>query len=143
MDRRRLFDVASLCDLVVENLRFYRDRGDFRLHAYVIMPDHLHLLLTPDRVDLSGCMRNLKSFIAKALHERGVRAGAVWQSRFHDRGIRGEYQFESAAEYIHMNPVKAGLAGVPSDFRYSSAGLYWGRGGLLGVDLPDGSRLGP
>jgi len=88
-------------------------------------------------------MRNLKSFIAKELHERGVGAGAVWQSRFHDRGIRGEYQFETAAEYIHMNPVKAGLARVPWDFRYSSAGLYSGRGGLLGVDLLDGSRLGP
>ena len=143
-DRQPLFADAGLARIVLRNLRFYRDRFDFKLHAYVVMPDHLHLLLTPGRIQLPDIMRNLKSYIAKEVHEAQNGGGSTWQPRFHDRGIRDHRQFDAALKYIHLNPVKAGLARSEDEYEFSSAHAYSSdREPLLGVDLLDGSRLGP
>ena len=108
------------------------------------MPDHLHLLLTPGRIQLPDIMRNLKSYIAKEVHEAQNGGGSIWQPRFHDRGIRDHRQFDAALKYIHLNPVKAGLARSENEYEFSSALAYSSdREPLLGVDLLDGSRLGP
>jgi REP element-mobilizing transposase RayT len=104
---------------VIENLAFYRRRADFRLHAYVVMPDHLHLLITPQRCGLSDCMRNVKSLVAKSVRELLGRSGPIWQARFHDRGVRTMTEFQRYVAYIHMNPVVAGLCGRPQDYRFS------------------------
>jgi REP element-mobilizing transposase RayT len=108
------------------------------------MPDHVHLVLTPRKAGLSDIMRNLKSFCAKQIRDATGNAGAVWQSRFHDRAIRSEMQYRQAIEYVHHNPVKAGLVRSGEDYEYSSARVYAGWTDVeLGVDAPDGSRLGP
>jgi REP element-mobilizing transposase RayT len=129
---------------VLDNLAFYRDRGDFWLHAFVIMPDHLHLLLTPRTRDLSEVMRNLKSYVARQLIEEINDSPPVWQTRFHDQVIRSERHFISAVEYIHANPVKAGLCSLAKDFPYSSASAYADvTKSLPPIQALDGSRLGP
>ena len=108
------------------------------------MPDHLHLILTPRRIDLSDVMRNLKSFCAKQIREATGISVPVWQSRFHDRAIRNEEQYRQAIEYVHQNPVKAGLVEDFEEYEYSSARAYAGWPNVvLEIDAPDGSRLGP
>lgn len=131
--------------IVIENLEFYRERLRFLLHAYVVMPDHLHLLLTPGEISLSDIMRSFKSHTAKQIISTLGSGGPIWQSRFHDRAIRGETHFLSAIEYIHQNPVLAGLALQAKDHPYSSASAFAGTtlAGSLAVDGADGSRLGP
>jgi len=71
-------------------------------------------------------MRNVKSFSAKQIREELGLVGPVWQSRFHDRGIRTKDQFRQAAEYIHNNPVKAGLVDNPENHKFSSAAAILG-----------------
>jgi REP element-mobilizing transposase RayT len=143
-ERRQIFIRDSACRIVLHNLEFYRDRGDFWLHAYVIMPDHLHVLLTPLRHDLSSVMRNLKSFIARQLIDDLNDSPPVWQTRFHDQVIRSERHFASAVEYTHLNPVKAGLCAAPDAYPYSSSGAFAGTSRPpLAVQALDGSRLGP
>jgi REP element-mobilizing transposase RayT len=108
------------------------------------MPDHLHLVLTPRAAELSDVMRNLKSFCAKQIRDTTGNRGPLWQSGFHDRAARNEAQYRIAIEYVHQNPVKAGLVESAEDWEYSSAGVYAGlRDAILSVDLLDGSRLGP
>ena len=142
--RQPLFLDPRLCSIVIENLAFYRDRGDFSLHAYVIMPDHLHLVITPRRVELPDVMRNVKSYCAKGIREATGVLGRVWQSRFHDMAIRSEIQYRQAIEYVHQNPERAGLVQSDEEYEYSSARVYAGSAdGVLSVDMPDGSRLGP
>jgi REP element-mobilizing transposase RayT len=143
-ERRSLFANDNAARVIVRNLGFYRDRGDFALHAWVIMPDHLHLVITPQARQLSDVMRNLKSYTARELIESLKIAPPIWQSRFHDRSARDDRQLVASIEYIHSNPVKAGLAAQAQDFAFSSARAYLGGGEvLLQIDAPDGSRLGP
>ena len=143
IDRRPLFIDPRVCRILVDNLRFYRDRGDFLLHAYVIMPEHLHLVITTVNVNVSGVMRNLKSHTAKDIRECLGCDGPVWQERFHDRGIRGMPQFRAMVEYVHENPVKARLVDVAADWEFSSAGVIMeGRRGPLDVDALDGATVG-
>jgi len=142
--RRPLFFNPRLCEIVIGNLAFYRERGALSLHAYVVMPDHLHLVITPRRVELPDVMRNIKSYCAKQIRELTRTEGPVWRSRFHDRAIRNETQYRQAIEYVHQNPVKAGLVQSEEDYKYSSARAYSGLADvLLHIDMPDGSRLGP
>jgi REP element-mobilizing transposase RayT len=87
--------------------------------AYVLMPDHLHafVALDAERVTLSALVKSLKNVLPKKLRERGV-APPHWQKGFFDHVLRSQ---ESAAEkwkYVRENPVRAGLVGYSSDWRY-------------------------
>ncbi len=128
VDRRAYFADRRLAEILLDNLRFYRSRMRFRLHGYVIMPDHVHLLVTSGGSSISDIMRNIKSFTSKQIREiLGVK-GAVWQSRFHDRIVRDETEFRAVLEYIHLNPVKAGLVASPEGYKFSSYSAYAGLG---------------
>jgi len=67
--RRPYFGSPSLAHIFIRNLYFYRDRGDYVLHGFVVMPDHVHLLLTPLKETISDVMRNIKSYVAKDVRE--------------------------------------------------------------------------
>jgi putative transposase len=122
----------------IKNLRFYSDRGDFKLHAFVIMPDHVHLLLemNPNK-NLSALIRDIKkyfSFHAKnsLFHksrfdmESFSRDGAFqfWERGFDEVTIISEKVFLAKLDYIHNNPVKAGLAEDAANYKYSSVKQY-------------------
>jgi len=142
-DWRPLFRDKRICQILVKNLRFYRDRMKFLLHGYVVMPDHVHLLVTPRQPPtISDIMRNLKSFTGKEVREAlGVR-GPIWRRRFYDRVIRTEEQFRVALGYIHLNPVRAGLVQSARDYEFSSY-LFWEEGdGRLALDSLDGHGWG-
>ncbi len=125
-DRRRIFASADLGKVAIETLKFYRDRGDYTLHAYVVMPDHMHLLLTPLKGTISDAMRNVKSWIAKEVRERTGVGGSIWQESFHDTVMRGEEHFAEVVQYIHRNPVVAGFVSEPGDYPFSSWSLWDG-----------------
>lgn len=106
----------------------------YELHAYVIMPSHVHVLLTPcARWEEIGCaagrsvaprttiMRDLKGRTALACNRILGRSGPFWQSESYDRVVRDERAFESVVHYIEHNPVKAGLCARAGDWEFSSA----------------------
>lgn len=142
-ERFPYFSDPALCRALLDNLAFYRRHMGFLLHGYVIMPDHLHLLLTPRSATISDVMRNFKSYTAKQIRETLNVSGSIWQSRFHDRAVRTEEQFNACLSYIHDNPVRAGIVVTHADYEYSSYASWHGEGSPLQVDAPDGSRLGP
>ena len=93
----------------------------YELIAWVVLPEHLHLLLDPGRHDLSGLMRRIKlSFSGRLRCRRQLTAGRVWQYRFWDHVIRNQADMNRHIDYIHYNPVKHGLVTAPCDYRYSS-----------------------
>ena len=143
LDRRPLFQDARLSSILIDNPQFYRDRMKFALHGYVIMPDHVHLLLTPRHPHtISDVMRNFKSYTSREARRLLGVAGPLWQSRFYDRAVRDEAQFRSALEYIHLNPVRAGLVEADGAYEFSSS-RFWGKGkGPLALDHPDGRGWG-
>jgi REP element-mobilizing transposase RayT len=96
--------------------------GHYELHAYVIMANHVHLLITPC-VEVSRLMQSLKRFTAREGNRLlGLTGQPFWQDESYDRLVRDQEEFQRIIRYIEMNPVKAGLAAKPEDFPWSSAG---------------------
>jgi putative transposase len=117
-----LFRWEEKAGLMLDILMHYRDALKFGLHEFVIMPDHLHLLLTPaSDLSLERAMQLVKGGFSYQLGKR--KRGPVWQESFTNHRIRDEEDFARHAEYIRMNPVRAGLVSRPELYRYSSAGL--------------------
>jgi putative DNA methylase len=113
----------AIAELVEQALLFFNGRR-YRLHGWVIMPNHVHVLVTPiEQHSLSQIMHSWKSFTAKKANNLLGRQGAFWQEEYFDRLIRDEKHFEAALLYIEHNPLIAGLCENPADWQYSSASL--------------------
>jgi len=94
----------------------------YDLHAWVIMPNHVHALIAPIAGNrLADIVHGWKSWTAKAINRHRGDWGTVWQREYFDRFIRDERHFAAALAYIEDNPVKAGLAAKPTDWRFGSA----------------------
>jgi putative transposase len=123
---------AAIASIVANAIRYREDSlHHYRLHACVIMPNHVHLLITP-LIPIPKLMQSLKSFTgAEANRILGRGGQSFWQPESYDRLTRNQHEFHRIAHYIEMNPVKAGLAAVPESFPWSSA---YGRA-LIGLQL--------
>lgn len=108
--------------LFCETMFRYRDEGKLKVHAFVVMPNHIHLLITvPEGMTLERVMQLVKggfSFQAGKLF--GIRT-AIWQKSFVDRRVRDASECMRFKNYIHQNPVKAGLVVRAADYAFSSA----------------------
>ena len=127
---------------MVDTLMKYCDNGEFDLHEYVVMPDHIHVLVSlKDESHLPRAVQLIKGGFSHALREKGILLRAVWQQRYHDRRVRDAEDFAEIAEYIRQNPVRRGLANHPADYPYSSAGKQRGlkplvhKGGAVDASL--------
>ena len=113
--------VEDYAKLFLRTLYGYRREGRFKLHAFVVMPEHVHLLLTPaGDVTLERAVQLIKGGYSRAF---GLAFGGneVWQRGFTDHRIRDSQDFEEHRDYIHQNPVKRGLVEKAVEYRYSSA----------------------
>jgi putative transposase len=108
--------------MVVEAIQYEeRDMKHCQLHSYVVMPNHVDLLMTP-LVDVSKVTQSLKRFTAREGNRvLGLTGQPFWQDESYDRLVRNKAEFQRIASYIEMNPVKAGLAATPEEFPWSSA----------------------
>jgi len=89
------------------------------------MPSHTHLLLIIDGERLAGFMRDFKKFVSqKGIRNCGVVDSRVWQYRYDRVVVHSEEIFRQKLEYIHRNPVKAGLCKMDEDWPWSSASAY-------------------
>ena len=124
--RTPLFRHTQPAELMVDVLEHYREQKKYALHEFVIMPDHLHLLLTPAAdISLERAVQLIKGGFSYRIGKdmsANAKRGLVWQESFTNHRIRDEQDYKHHAEYIRMNPVRARLAGTPELYPYSSAG---------------------
>ena len=112
---------------MVENALFFFDGKRYHLHAWVLMPNHGHLLLSPFAgYSLSSIVHSLKSFTANEANRMLQQQGKFWFPDYYDRYIRDEEHFNHVVNYIEQNPVKAGLCITPDLWPWSSARLKGG-----------------
>jgi putative transposase len=110
----------AIAKMIVEAIR-YRNKSVYELHNYVVMANHVHLLITP-RVAVSKMTQSLKRFTAREANRVLGQAGSpFWQDESYDRLVRDDKEFNRIAAYIEMNPVYAGLVTTREDFQWSSA----------------------
>ena len=113
-------------------------RHPFKLHAWVVLPDHLHWVvsLPEGHANFSTRWRLIKANFCKALPDRETRSNharmrgerGVWQRRYWEHNIRDEQDFRAHVDYIHFNPVKHGLVARVQDWQYSSFHAWVERG---------------
>jgi putative DNA methylase len=115
----------------VEEALLHFDGERYRLLAWVVMPNHVHVLVeTLPSHSLSTIVHSWKSYTARAIGKRLGHRGQLWQPDYFDRYIRDEKHFQAVVRYIHNNPVKAGLVDSAEAWKFSSAH------GVLGAWLP-------
>jgi REP-associated tyrosine transposase len=99
----------------------------FYLTAWVFLADHWHGICAPVYpANISLVMKAVKTSSMAAINRRRGTTGEVWQARFFDRALRTVREYNEKVEYIHLNPVKAGLVRRASDWRWSSVNEYSG-----------------
>lgn len=112
-------------DLLFDSLQRIERKAGIESVAWVVMPDHLHLIIDPRQSDLSLIMKRIKlSFAQRYRTRHGMYRGTVWQSRFWDHAIRDQDDMNRHIDYIRYNPVKHGLTASPFDWPYSSIHEY-------------------
>jgi putative transposase len=117
--RRRLFQVSDTAEMFLATIEAYRARGRFALHAFVVMPEHVHLLVTPaPEVALEKVAQLIKggfSFRLKSVRD-------VWERGYDSRRITDGEHFDACRRYIEENPVRGRMVVAAEDYAYSSCG---------------------
>ncbi len=138
-------------DLFLRALESVRRRYEFVVAGYVVMPEHVHLLISePRRGDPSVVMKALKQGFARrllgrlrrrdnfkqlSLWQAPVELGRIWQARFYDFVVFSEKKRVEKLRYMHRNPVKRGLVLEPEQWKWSSSRHYsYGERGIVVVD---------
>ena len=110
---------------LVEEALFHFDGERYRLIAWVVMPNHVHVLVELiDGFPLGAVVHSWKSYTANKANKLLGRRGRFWFPDYFDRYIRNEGHLANAIDYIHNNPFKAGLVERPELWTYSSARYF-------------------
>lgn len=142
----KVFPNDQYCDILIHNIKHYQRKYGFVIYGYVIMPTHFHWIVevNPRLGFIHEIMRDLKKYVAWDVLDgleknkrdemnRIFETAAIgfknqkrkfWMERFDDVVIRNREMMIDKLEYIHNNPIKAGLVTAPEDYRYSSARNY-------------------
>ena len=116
--RRSLFQVTATADLLQQTILEYRAQSKFLLHAFVIMPDHFHALITPSpNVSLEKAMQFIKGGFSFRLKSKFD----VWTRSFNETQILTQSKFTACTAYIEENPVRKHLCTTPAEHPNSSA----------------------
>ena len=116
-DRWPIFKRPENCELFLETLQHYRREGKYLLHDFVVMPDHIHLPITPQGISIERVVQLIKGGFS---HRYGSKH-SVWQKGFTDHRCRYRVDFLARRKYIRQNPVTARLVPYAEDYPYSSA----------------------
>ena len=159
-----VFSDFRLCDILINNIKYYQKIYKFVIIGYVIMPTHFNWIVEvePKFGIISDVMRDIKKYSAWDIMEEFEKNKDVemieifksaakdernqkrkfWQKRFDDEVIRNEKMFWVKLNYIHNNHVKAGLVGSIEDYKYSSARNYvFDDQSILKVDTSMGGAM--
>jgi putative transposase len=120
-NRQNCFHEAQDRSFYLLHLARLLGRSDCALHAYCLMTNHVHLLLTPARLDsCAGLMKDLGQLHTQYINRTYGRSGSLWEGRFRSCLVQSDEYLLACYRYIEMNPVRAGLAHHPAAYAWSS-----------------------
>jgi putative transposase len=121
-----LFQREGTAQIIVAKMMEYKDKGNFLLHDFVLMPNHLHLILTPaPSASLEKCIQLVKGGSSFEIHKARGRKMEIWQSRFHESNVTSWAEYQKKRDYVALHPVVAKLVEKPELWPYGSvSGRY-------------------
>ncbi|MBP7055828.1 MAG: transposase [Candidatus Omnitrophica bacterium] len=120
-----VFNNHKNCKILLVTLEYFKLVLDYRLYGFCIMPTHLHLAIHPFGIyNFSYIMKMIKGSFTRKLNKAGGITGKIWQKGFYDEYIRDELHLIRVLEYMHNNPIKAGLIKAAEEYPFSSFNHY-------------------
>jgi len=109
--------------VILAGLEFYRKRGDCELYGFVIMNNHIHVIIQPAQgITLARIVNGLKTWTSR---RNSAKCGSgLWERRYDDNRINSQKELRSVLQYIHNNPVRAGIVTEPQAYPWSSIHNY-------------------
>ena len=156
----KIFIVEHYCEVFLNSVKYCQKNKGLEIYSWCIMPNHVHLIIgTKGKMKLEDIIRDLKSFTSRSINlvlnkmsefdltagewlNLFVRTGVknsknkdfqLWQNHYHGVELSTNVMMEQRLNYIHNNPVKAGLIDSPENWKWSSAVDYFGGEGLLEI----------
>ena len=120
VNRKPIFEEPKSADMVLETILFGRKKKWYYLLSFVIMPDHIHLIIIPEDKNVSECMKSIKGFSARQINETHSNRGSIWQSGFYDYILDDGEKVLGRIRYIEDNPVRKGIVEHSEGYKYSS-----------------------
>jgi putative transposase len=120
-NRRAVFANPSNAKALLQDLTSVSQKMNFLLHAYCVMPDHLHILVEGQSTDCDLRLHVTKLKQKTGYSLRGAAEGDLWQKRYYDHILRKAEDSDSIAWYIWMNPVRQGLVSKPEQYPFSGS----------------------
>ncbi len=120
-NRSVCFNAEADYQIYLHTLTEYAAQCGCAVHAYVLMTNHVHLLVTPQTSESAGqMMKQLGQRYVRYFNRRYQRSGTLWEGRFRSCLTQSEAYLLACYRYIELNPVRAGMVGRPQDYRWSS-----------------------
>lgn len=119
--RRPVFQDFVNARLLIEQMRLCTHDGLVDSLSWVVMPDHLHWLVTLKQTNLAQLMKRIKARSTHAINQRCGFSGRLWQPGYHDRAIRHEDDIQAMARYLVANPLRARLVRQIGDYPHWDA----------------------
>jgi putative transposase len=120
-NRQAIFGDAADHELMLALLTEQAKKFQVAVHAYVLMPNHFHLLATPSAADgLPLMMQAVGRSYVRGFNNRHGRSGTLWEGRYRSTVIQAERYLVACMAYLDLNPVRAGLVAQPADYAWSS-----------------------
>lgn len=124
--RKRIFQNQLYGELLTEALFRIRQAQGVLLHDYVVMPDHVHLLLTAyGSTEIPALVQALQRDFAKELSGQYGYSGEVWEPSFRNGEVRSAEACAECVKHIHSNPVRVGFCEKPGEYILSSRSSHW------------------
>lgn len=120
VNREKIFEDTVLADIVLDALFFGRKMRWYYLLSFVIMPEHLHLIIIPDGKNISDAIKSVKGFTARQINAEHNRRGSIWQSGYYDYVLDSEEKVFNRIRYVEENPVRKGMVLQAEDYKFSS-----------------------
>ena len=116
------FFVEKDYTVYLSKLKEYGQKYNVSIHSYILMTNHVHLLLTPEEEGngVSRLMQSLGRYYVRYINQTHGRTGTLWQGRFKSTLVDSERYFLTVSRYIELNPVRANMVGYPVEYPWSS-----------------------
>lgn len=118
---KKVFSDTQSADILLSCIYHARKVGWYLLLSFVIMPEHLHMIVVSRSKNISQIMKSIKGYSARLINAYIQNRGSIWQEGFYDYILDTQDKLLTKLEYIQNNPVKEGLAREPELYFYSSA----------------------
>lgn len=135
INQQQIFEDSEDCEKFLQILKDCKVVSEYKLFAYCLMGNHMHLLVQENKETIEQVMKRLATRFVYWYNIKYQRVGHLFQDRFKSEPVEDDSYFLTVIRYIHQNPVKAGICKRLQDYKYSSYNEFLGRASLINTDF--------